>query len=170
MKRKLAVLLAIPAAVAAVAIPTVADSADGSGQTVLEFDVMAGVIEPFTGTDHPIRGVPGGGLPWDITRGRGLLRGDGLLKVGVKGLVLARRAPVPPALQGTNPVPQFRGAVNCLTPDSPDTGVTVMTDPVPASAAGDAFIKQQLDLPADCIAPIVMVTSPDGAWFASTGH
>jgi len=48
--------------------------------------------------------------------------------------------------------------------------VTVMTDPVPASAAGDAFIKQQLDLPADCIAPIVMVTSPDGAWFASTGH
>jgi len=95
MKRKLAVLLAIPAAVAAVAIPTVADSADGSGQTVLEFDVMAGVIEPFTGTDHPIRGVPGGGLPWDITRGRGLLRGDGLLKVGVNGLVLARRAPVP---------------------------------------------------------------------------
>ena len=30
MKRKLGVLLAIPAAVAAVAIPTVADSADGS--------------------------------------------------------------------------------------------------------------------------------------------
>jgi len=68
MKRKLGVLLAVPAAVAAVAIPTVADSADGSGQTVLEFDVMAGVIEPFTGPDHAIRGVPGGGLPWDITR------------------------------------------------------------------------------------------------------
>ena len=170
MKRKLGVLLAIPAAVAAVAIPTVADSADGSGQTVLEFDVMAGVIEPFTGPDHAIRGVAGGGLPWDITRGRGLLRGDGLLKVNVKGLVLARRAPVDPAVQGTNPVPQFRGAVNCLTPDSPDTGVTVLTDPVPATSAGDAVIKQRLDLPEDCIAPIVMVTSPTGAWFASTGH
>jgi hypothetical protein len=170
MKRKLGVLLAIPAAVAAVAIPTVADSADGSNQTVLQFDVMAGVIQPFTGTDHPVRGVPGGGLPWDIDRGKGLLRGDGLLKVNVKGLVLARRDPVPADLQGTNPVPQFRGAVNCLTPAAPDTGETVLTAPVPATTSGDAVIKEKLTLPEDCIAPIVMVTSPTGAWFAATGH
>ena len=170
MGRKIGILAAVPLAIAAAVLPTVASSSDGSDKTTLKFDALSTVTEPFTGATHAVRGVPGGGLPWEIDRGRGELRADGLLKIDVQGLVLARRAPVPPALQGTNPIPQFRGAVNCLTPASPDTGVTVSTDPVPASAGGDASIKQALALPEPCIAPIVFVTAPTGAWFASTGR
>ena len=140
------------------------------GKDVLEFDTMTGVIEPFTGTTNPVRGVPGGGLPWELDRARGDLRSDGRLEVRVEGLVLARRAPVPEALQGTNPIPQFRAAVNCLMPDAPDQGVTLATDPVPASPDGDARIRATVDLPEPCIAPVVFVTSPTGAWFAATGR
>ena len=82
-----------------------AASASGGGRTILKFDVMAPVTEPFTGATNPIRGVPGGGLPWEIDKAKGDLRTDGRLKVEVEGLVLARRAPVPPDRQGINPAP-----------------------------------------------------------------
>jgi hypothetical protein len=170
VRRTLGLLVAVPLVAAAAAVPSVATSHDGRDKDILRFDVMSGVVEPFTGAGHAIRGVPGGGLPWELRRAEGSLRADGKLKVDVKGLVLARRAPVPPAQQGTNPVPQFRGAVNCLTPDAPDTGVTVSTDPVQADARGDARIRERLQLPHPCVAPIVFVTSPTGAWFASTGR
>jgi len=151
---------------------------DHGGGTVLRFDTMAPVTEPFTGADHAIRGVAGGGLPWELDAARGRLRDDGRLDVRVEGLVLARRAPVPDAAQGTNPVPQFMAAVNCLTMPPADatdtaladTGMTVLSDPVPASPEGDARIRAQLTLPQPCIAPIVFVTSPTGAWFAVTGR
>jgi hypothetical protein len=60
---------------------------------------MMPVTGPYTGTANPIRGVPGGGLPWIITAGNGALKSDGRLLVHVRGLVLADQAPVPPALQ-----------------------------------------------------------------------
>jgi hypothetical protein len=133
---------------------------------------MASVTEPFTGAANPVRGLPGGGVPWEIDRGRGELRSDGRLKVRVEGLVLARRAPVPPASQGTNPVAQFRAVVSCLTPGNGGTTadtVNVSTDPVPASPDGNARFDTKVKLPHPCIAPIVFVTSPTGAWFAATG-
>jgi hypothetical protein len=34
---------------------------------------------------------------------------------------------------------------------------------------GDAEIEAMLDLPDPCLAPIVFVTNPGGAWFAVTG-
>ncbi|MEA2312061.1 MAG: hypothetical protein QOE28_2029, partial [Solirubrobacteraceae bacterium] len=91
----------------------VATAAGSDGKDVAKFDTMATVVEPFTGAAHAIRGVPGGGLPWEVSRAGGRLRSDGRLEIRVEGLVLARRDPVPPALQGTNPIPQFRGLVNC---------------------------------------------------------
>lgn len=152
----------------ALALQTAAAGSDG--QDVLKFDVMTPVVEPFTGSAHPVRGVSGGGLPWQLERAHGKLRSDGRLNVKVEGLVLAQRDPVPANVQGTNPIPQFRAIVSCLTPDSPDTGENVTTDPVPASPSGDARIDTRVDLPEPCIAPIVFVTSPTGAWFATTGH
>ena len=150
---------------------TLQSTASGSGsKDVLEWDVMAPVDGPFVGDSTPVRGVPGGGLPWQLDRARGELRSDGRLRVRVEGLVLARKAPVPANLQGTNPIPQFRAIVSCLTPDSPETGETVMTDPFPASPSGDARVKTTVALPEPCIAPIVFVTSPTGAWFAVTGR
>jgi hypothetical protein len=34
---------------------------------ILSFDTMTGVVRPFTGAANPIRGVPGGGIPWTLT-------------------------------------------------------------------------------------------------------
>ena len=47
--------------------------------------------------------------------------------------------------------------------------VNVPTQAAPATPTGDATIRDSVDLPSPCIAPIVFVTSPTGAWFAATG-
>jgi hypothetical protein len=165
--RRALVLVAGVLAVCAVVVQSTAAKGEGSpGKDVLEFDVMAPVVAPWTGADHPIRGVNGGGLPWRIDRGRGDLTSDGRLKIRVEGLVLVAT--------GQNPIPTFRGVVNCLTTESPDVGVNRVTVPVPASSDGDATIRARVDLPDPCVAPIVFVTSgtgpPPGAWFATTGR
>jgi hypothetical protein len=170
MRRALLLLLAI-FATSAVVVQSTAAKGERSGD-VLRFDTMAGVVEPFTGTANPVRGLPGGGLPWELDRADGRLRSDGRLDLRVEGLVLARRAPVPANLQGTNPVPQFKAIVSCLTPGPGGTTVQTVnreTAPVPATPDGDARIRAQIDLPEPCIAPIVFVTSPTNAWFAVTG-
>jgi hypothetical protein len=141
------------------------------GRKVLDAKVLAPVSEPYTGAANAIRGVPGGGLPWEIDAGSADLRASGRLRVEVEGLVLARRAPVPAALQGTNPIAQFKAVVSCLTTtDGAATTANVSTALVPASATGDAEIDATVDLPSPCFAPIVFVTSPTGAWFAVTGR
>jgi hypothetical protein len=139
--------------------------------TILRFDTMAPVTGPYVGMTNPIRGVDGGGLPWVIASGRGSLGSDGDLSVRVRGLVLARQSPVPPALQGTNPVKQFKAIVSCLTisPNGAATYDNVMTGPFSASSSGDSRIRTTVHLPHPCIAPIVFVTSPTALWFAATG-
>jgi hypothetical protein len=137
----------------------------GSNSQVLEFDTMAPVDSPFTGSTNPVRGINGGGVPWRLASAKGELTADGRLEIKIEGLVIAA--------SGMNPISAFRGVVNCLTPASPTTGVNRVTDPAPATTAGDAKIEADLALPTPCIAPIVFVTngtvSPPGAWFAITG-
>jgi hypothetical protein len=166
MRRAFVLLLGLLAVGAVVVQSTAARDEGSPGKDVLEFDVMTPVVAPFTGTTHPIRGVNGGGVPWQIDRGRGDLSSDGRLKIRVEGLVLVS--------SGQNPVPMFRGVVNCLTIESPDVGVNLATAPVPASSDGDATIKATVELPDPCVAPIVFVTSgtgsPPGSWFAATGR
>jgi hypothetical protein len=168
MRRWVILALAVPLTIAVTV--AVAPARSGGGGTILEFDTMATVTEPLTGSAHPVRGLNGGGLPWVLDGGRGELRADGRLEVAVRGLVLARRDPVPPPMQGSNPVPEFRAAVNCLTPAAPDAGETVLTDPVAAAPEGAARIEARVTLPEPCIAPIVFVTSASNAWFAITGR
>jgi hypothetical protein len=142
-----------------------AGSDDSHDSQVLEFKTMAPVVSPFTGSTNPVRGINGGGVPWQVASAKGELRSDGRLEIKVKGLVIVAT--------GVNPVAAFRGVVNCLTPASPTTGVNLVTDPVPANTAGDAKIEAKLALPTPCIAPIVFVTNgtgpAPGAWFATTG-
>jgi hypothetical protein len=153
-------------ALAGLALPAAALAKDDGDATVLEFRRMVGVSGPFVGATNPIRGIPGGGLPWMLAEGRGELRADGHLEVRVRGLVLAAG---PRA--GTNPVASFRAIVSCLSVDAAGQPVTVnrSTGEFPATNTGDADIEAQLDLPSPCLAPIVFVTSPTGAWFAATG-
>ena len=162
--------LAAAAIAALVVVLAATGIASGSGgKDVLKWKVMAPVDGPFVGAGTPVRGLAGGGLPWQIDKAKGELRSDGRLEVRVEGLVLARKAPVPANLQGTNPIPQFRAIVSCLTELSPVNGETFMTDPFPASPDGDAKVDTHVRLPDTCFAPIVFVTSPTGAWFAVTG-
>ena len=135
---------------------------------ILEFDTMVGVPSALTGTQAPIRGVNGGGLPWTLTAARGELSAGGRLEIRVDGLVLAAGDNA-----GNNPIANFRGLVSCLAADGSIQNVA--TDPFPATTGpasaggGDATIEATLSLPDPCIAPIVFVTSPTRAWFASTG-
>jgi hypothetical protein len=141
---------------------------------ILDFDTMVGVPDPYTGATNAIRGVPGGGLPWVIDSAKGKLRADGRIDVSVMGLVLDPNDPdVPAAVAGTNPVPTFKAIVSCMSKDAAGTTATtvnVSTDVFPADTAGNSTIRDTVDLPRPCIAPIVFVgPGPFNAWFASTG-
>jgi hypothetical protein len=139
---------------------------------ILEFQTMVGVPAAFTGQANKalIRDVPGGGIPWTLTSAKGELATSGKLEITVTGLVLAAGANA-----GSNPVANFRGLVSCLTDASTPAVVNVSTGDFRATTGaataggGNARIEATLDLPNPCIAPIIFVTSPGGAWFASTG-
>jgi hypothetical protein len=169
MKKALLPLVGLVVAVALVA-PALGIGG-GDGRKVLDAKVLGAVSEPYTGTANPIRGIPGGGLPWEIGDANATLRGDGRLHVDVEGLVLARRDPVPAPLRGTNPITQFKAIVSCLTTESgAATTSNISTELVPASSTGAAVIDTSVELPSPCFAPIVFVTSPTGAWFAVSGR
>ena len=174
--RKISWLLAAiggAALVSVAAVQGVAASAEPGPATVLKFDTMTPVTGPYVGTPNPVRGVPGGGLPWVLTAGTGSLKRDGHLLVKVRGLVLANQPSVPAALRGTNPFPDFRAIVSCQSIGAGDTATVanISTGDFKADTAGDSRIDARVSLPQPCIAPIVFVTGPTGVgvWFAVTG-
>jgi hypothetical protein len=168
--RKTLVLVLGLAVAAALALPALG-LGGGDGRKVVDGKVLAPVTEPYTGAANAIRGVPGGGLPWQLDAGSADLRAGGQLHVEVEGLVLARRSPVPANLQGTNPFPQFKAIVSCLTTtDGAATTANISTEPFAATATGDGELDTTVALPSPCFAPIVFVTAPGGAWFAVTGR
>ena len=153
-----------------VPVLTASSVASADPGTILSFDVMTPVTGPYVGTANPIRMVPGGGLPWMITAATGFLSRDGRLQIHVRGLVLADSPAVPANLRGTNPVPDFEAIVSCQTITGAMATVTnVMTGQFRASPRGNADIRARVKLPEPCIAPVVFVASPGGAWFAATG-
>jgi len=147
--------------------------ANADESKVLEFNTMIGVPRPFTGGTNAIRDIPGGGLPWVIGFGKGKLSPDGNLDVLVKGLVFDPndQAVIDRGIGGTNTVPNFKVIVSCLSKDADGNVITVNVETglFPADEGGNAHIKDIVDLSQPCIAPIIFVTSPGGAWFASTG-
>jgi hypothetical protein len=143
---------------------------------ILEWQTMVGVPLALTGAQAPIRGLNGGGLPWVINGADGELSPNGKLELKIVGLVFDPSDPsvIARGLANKNTVPAFRAVVSCLAKDG--STVNVMTDPFPATTGdlsaggGNASIEAQLTLPKPCIAPIVFVTSPTLAWFATTGN
>ncbi|SDS42623.1 hypothetical protein [Jiangella sp. DSM 45060] len=170
MKRIPAAVLASLATAALVALPASGGNGHSKGRTVVEADTMVPVDGPYVGTANPIRGVNGGGLPWQLDDADVELNSDGRIEVEVEGLVLLEAAPVPPDRQGINPAPAFVAVVSCLTTvDGAATTVNVATDPFPASTSGDSEIEDRVDLPDPCIAPVVFVGPNATTWFAATG-
>jgi len=187
---KLAVVGALVALAAAVAAcGTEADGAPGAGVLAREAgsaspgrkilsSALRGVPRPYTGAANAIRGVPGGGLPWVLSGGKATLTADGALEVEVEGLVFdpADEAVIARGLGGTNTVAQAKAIVSCLTvQDGAAATVNVSSGLVPfttgaaSAGGGNATIQERLALPSPCLAPIVFVTSPGGAWFAVAG-
>ena len=169
MRRSLLAAAAV-IGVAALVLPALG-LGGGDGRKTLDAKSLAPVVEPYTVASNAIRGVAGGGLPWQIESGQADLRADGRLHVDVEGLVLAERAPVPANLQGTNPVAQFKAIVSCQTiVGGAATVSNISTAPVNASTRGNAEIEARLDLPSPCYAPIVFVATAGGAWLAIDGR
>lgn len=147
---------------------------------LLEWRVMSGLPRPYTGASNAIRGVAGGGLPWIIRSGKGELTVDGHLEIEIRGLVIDPNdaAAMQAGAGGQNPVANFRAIVSCLSKDATGNAATanIMTDLFPATVGfgtaggGDANIDTHIVLPTPCIAPIIFVGSPGGAWFAATGN
>jgi hypothetical protein len=144
-------------------LTTHAQSEEAEGVPILAFKTMVPVTGPYVGMTTPIRTVPGGGRPWQIQNGSGELMASGRLRVRTRGLVLAE--------SGTNPIPMFRAIVSCQSIDSKGEAdvVNVSTDAFQADPGGNSQVDTKVELPTPCIAPIVFVTSPGGAWFAVTG-
>jgi hypothetical protein len=138
---------------------------------------LVGNPRPFIGSANPVRGLNSGGLPWTLERGEARLSADGELRVDVEGLVFdpADSTVAARGLGNTNPVAQFRAVLSCVTTGTGGVAGTVnlSTGLFPATTGlggGDARIREKLvGIPRPCIAPIVFVTSPGGAWFAITG-
>jgi hypothetical protein len=152
---------------------TPADARSPHPRTVLSFDTMFADVAPFIGAPGAIRKVNAAPLPWKIGQSRGTLSSNGQLNIDVDGLTLANDPAVPAALRGTNPVPFFAAIVSCL---SSSNGAEVTANIATANFAasmprGNASIHQKLALPSPCVAPIILVTSPNGGvWFATTGQ
>jgi hypothetical protein len=126
--------------------------------------VTPGNLEPIAHPTLPraIRGVNGGGLPWDIAEEGRAGRGREARGQGSGGSSSRRPARIP--------VTSFRAIVSCQTVVEGAAAVTnVSTAPFPATTTGDSKTEATVSLPDPCFAPIVFVTSPTGSWFAVTG-
>ena len=164
-------ILACIVMVALVAVPTIAfgDGADRSRALIKSRLVGS---QP----DTPIRGVDSGGAPWVISdNALALVRRSGRVRVIVRGLLLTNTGD--PNLDGTTgPVRRVFASVTCTTPGG--GSAVVNTAVVPLSAAGNARIRDDVNLPGVCFGVSVLVrgdlgtrAGPDAAdpWFAVTG-
>ncbi len=169
MKKSLAITVVAILVLSVTLLGGSATPAAADGHTILQFNTMVGVPMSFTDGQNPIRDINGGGLPWMLTSASGKLRSDGSLTLEVEGLVLAAGSNA-----GSNPIANFRAVVSCLTTggniQNVATGLFPATTGPAVSGGGDAQIDATLTLPQPCIAPIIFVTSPGGAWFAATGR
>ena len=150
------------AAIGALSLAAVAGAtalADGD-HVILQFHSMTPVTGAAVGAVND-RGITGGGVPWAITSGSGMVTREGHVQVSVTGLVIPGRG-------NTNPVANFKAIVSCVTQHH--VIVNVSTGLFPASTAGDSTIDDNVALPRHCSHPILFVTSPGGSWFAMSNR
>ncbi len=174
MKRISGIVVGLSVVAAIVLVAAVPLATSSSGRILVAFNSLVGVSGAFVGMTMPLRGIPGGGLPWVIAEGKASLATGGDFKVEVEGLVLDPSNATAQArgIAGTNPAPFFFATLSCL--DNTGAVTNVNTAPVPAGPSGDAEIEQVIPMPSSCFAPIVLVRgsftgNPSGPWFAASG-
>jgi hypothetical protein len=168
MKKILSIALVLTFALGWLFIGGPLSAAQANAGNIMQFNKMVGIPQDLTGTQNPIRGIDGGGLPWVLTSANGVLTSTGRLVLNINGLVFAAG---PNA--GSNTIPEFGVIVSCLSSNGSVDNISVGNFPATTGSAltggGDAHIQANISLPQICIAPIVFVTSPTGLWFAATG-
>ena len=109
-----------------------------------------------------IGGVTAARAPWQVTKGRIILRNDGSFTIQLTGLVL---------VNGTNPVAHVAASLVC----GGSGGAVAVTSQTFALSVpeGNADFSGQLTLPTSCLAPVVIVqvVGPNGPtiFIAATG-
>ncbi len=139
---------------------------------ILAFHTMFGVDGLFVGEANPVRDIVGDDLPWEVAKfARGKLDTKGHLEILVKGLVFKDDPSVPVELRGINDESEFRGLVSCPTEENGSVVIkNVITEGFPANVSGDSFINTDIELPAPCVAPVIMILAgSEDKWFAMTG-
>ena len=109
-------------------------------------------LAPSVPADPPIHGKTAGGVPWSLDRGDVSIKRNGDFRLRLEGLVIT----------GTNsarPVTTVSASLFCA-PDA-NAAPAATTSAVPISDNGDARIKERITLPANCLAPVVLV-HPNG--------
>lgn len=155
-------------AVATVATVGVATTALAKDSTRIKADGFAGVPANLTGPAGNLAGFNGGGLPWGIGEAEVQVRRSGKVEVEFQDLVFTAGPNT-----GRNTVASMRVGVSCLSLATA-ARTTALSDAFPVTVAatapdgigGDADAETRIELPAECAAPIVFITSPTGAWFA----
>ena len=115
-----------------------------------------------------IGGVESAAAPWTVKSGSASLDARGKLRVRVRNLIL-------PATGDAGPVTAVSASLVCG-----GSGGTLQseTDPVSLSTKGNANLHGQIDVPALCFAPVILVhiaatngtaIPQPGPWIAATG-
>ena len=129
---------------------------------------MIGVPAALTGPANPVRGLPGGGVPWTIGASEVEVTASGKVEVSFQDLWFAAGPNI-----GKNTVASMKVVVSCLTSTGATVNVSTEAFPVTVATAtdpgGDGMIETRVALPAPCIAPIVFVATTTDRWLAVNG-
>lgn len=144
------------AAAARTGITTAAESIGGRA-------LLEQTLAPSVPTDPMLNGNAAGGAPWVLRRGEAKLRGDGTLRVEVRGLVI----PVAPGNGTPGPVVTVSASLYC----GGSATAQGTTPQAPISRAGDAVMAGPVPVPAKCLAPTALVhpNSATTTYIAASG-
>ena len=148
MHSKLPVLLVGAASALGLTLtPSAAVAHDGGD------NLIRGHLTASMPTDDAIEGVPPGGLPWVIDRGKVRVRASGRMDVRIEGLQI----PFPAPDVTRNPLPNIHAVLYCGGAVAADSGSHPLSVP-----GGDSRFRVWLMVPETCADATVLI-QPDSA-------
>lgn len=141
LSRKKTVLSLALATIALAALALTAGASSGAGS-------LHATLAPSKPTDPVFHGVMAGGLPWVLNHGRVSITPEGEFNVELDGLIIPQRG-------NPGPVKTVSASLYCGADANHMAAAT--TESVALSSSGDAEIHDHVDLPATCLAPIVLI-------------
>lgn len=158
-RRRLLVPLAATTALACAVGLSVSGSATAGddGRDLLRSGLVGSTPPPPTGTGPTLFGVRPGNAPWVVDHDSSVrVRDDGRVDIKIRGLVIP-----PPTGDGTNPVNVATVSASVVCNGGARAADKPMTAAFRIDRAGDARIRDHVDLPEPCLAPAVLV-HPNG--------